>query len=111
MAYLEKTCWGCKKKFWPNQAWQHSKCEKEPEEKPRASPETVYDDEELIFTKTPPKIFPPEPVVTVIKRGRGRPKTKTEEERKEYLRNYMRVYMARKRANIALGEKATKDKE
>lgn len=44
---------------------------------------------------------PPPPLVI---RKRGRPKTQTEESKKEYRRAYMRSYMADRRAKIKLSE-------
>jgi len=91
MSQQQLVCDWCGQKFWPKQSWMHNKCRKEHETRDLPEPEEPL-----------PKISAK--VISSSIRKRGRPKTQTEEQRKDKWRIYMRSYMADRRAKIKLSE-------
>jgi len=122
----EKTCNHCGKKYNHNQMHWHSECRAILKEAGKEMyVEDVPDETELMFRaalspkEARPKILPPEtkqPVIndsilgkTVSQEWMSKRKIIPKEERAAYRKEYIKHYMRKYRANIALGEQE-KDK-
>ena len=115
MASEQRICRACGEEYWfPNGYLPHRIHERNAglleTRKPKEEATEEVDELEMMFRTAigvkaeAPKILPMMGKETPIKKSHGRPRTQTEEQRKEKWKVYMRSYMAARRAKIKASE-------